>query len=159
MGGSVPPTCVKCREPLLTANARFCFNCGALQQQMRTCIVCGAPMVAGAQHCAYCGTNQSNTVVCVNPQCRKLILPTMKFCPFCGTPKAEGTASSYQVPQSQGHPSYSPITHLGGLPSASDIYNQGYHRIEPQMASMPYSLGSQEQPQVKQLSILQWGVL
>ena len=127
-GGNEPPTCVSCREPLSNPGARFCTSCGAPQQEMRKCIVCGAQMLPGHQHCAFCGTDQNNPAVCVNPQCRRLLQPSMVFCYVCHTPKLQGSLRGHPPP--------------GGFPT------QEYQGGGWKMASMQYSSGPQGEPQV-----------
>ena len=147
-GGNVPPPCVSCRKPLPNPGARFCASCGAPQQPVRRCIACGAPMIPGAPHCVFCGTDQNNPVQCVNPLCRKLLVPSMTVCYVCGTPRMQGTASFYQVPQSEGDPSSFRGTHPWGHPPPSGIHTQAYPGMGLRMASMPYSPATHGELQV-----------
>ena len=144
-GGNVPFTCVSCKQPLPTPNARFCAFCGAPQQRMKTCITCGLPLVAGAQHCV-CGTDQNNPVCCVNPQCRRKILPTTIRCNYCGTWKLQGTVSTYHMPRSQGEPNtYVQVSRSDGYPPLSGIRTQSCSGV---MTTIPHSLGQKGELQV-----------
>ena len=153
-GGNIRSTCVRCRKPLPEPGAHSCASCGAPQQQMRTCIACGGLVIPGAQHCVYCRTDQNNPVLCVNPQCRRLLLPSMTLCPYCGEPQLQESASFYQVRLSQGDPSYVPGTHPGGHPLSLGIHDQRYPEMGAHILSMPYSPGPQREPKVNRCNIL-----
>jgi len=53
----VRATCPNCNAPL-TANVKFCPECGAKIQTQMHCTKCGAEISPGTKFCPECGTKQ-----------------------------------------------------------------------------------------------------
>ena len=88
---------MRCREPLVKRDARFCASCGAPQQQIPTCIGCGQTMVAGAKYCHVCGTQNSQGTSGIHNQGYPGMGPEIRSMPYSPAVRGEPQVNEYNT--------------------------------------------------------------
>jgi membrane protease subunit (stomatin/prohibitin family) len=73
--------CPSCNAKI-SANAKFCPECGKAAKQAIKCIECGFEMGKEMKFCPECGAHQNREIIC--KKCGIKMAPDSKFCPECG---------------------------------------------------------------------------
>lgn len=73
--------CPSCNAKI-SANAKFCPECGKAAKQTIKCIECGFEMGKEMKFCPECGAHQNREIIC--KKCGIKMAPDSKFCPECG---------------------------------------------------------------------------
>ena len=85
--GSAPAaatvTCSKCGTAV-SAEGKFCGNCGAAMATMVFCHKCGSRVLSDAKFCGNCGEKQTQQEASKCPGCQAELQAGVKFCPECG---------------------------------------------------------------------------
>ena len=85
----VSSACPQCGSPL-GPGARFCPNCGMVQQQAPTCPNCGAAVTPGTRFCGGCG---GAIQAAPAPRAESAPAAEPKKCGTCGVPVEEGDSA------------------------------------------------------------------
>ena len=73
--------CPNCQAQI-SAQSKFCPECGNTVPQGKACTKCGSMLAPGAKFCPECGTPVPTASFCAN--CGGKLAPGAKFCPECG---------------------------------------------------------------------------
>jgi predicted amidophosphoribosyltransferase len=90
-GGAVGVTeklqCPRCHNEV-SADSRFCRNCGAQLIIMNRCPECRIELPAEAKFCSNCGHKLGTELAC--PHCGTKLPPGTKYCTNCGEQVEKG---------------------------------------------------------------------